>query len=99
MREIIAKYVTYSCWKIPATVKLLSEEENNEANLDTPGSWGIKWDILYYLDENGEEQEIKPTYPAEVEWKRPDDIVDQDDGEEEKKVEPAIKFSKKLKKK
>jgi hypothetical protein len=46
---VIVNYRFNSKFKIPIGVRLLSDEENNE---DKPFSWWVKYDILYYYDEN-----------------------------------------------
>ena len=86
MRVIRAVYNIQSEWKIPAKLNLLSEEENNKKeNYGKQGSWWIKWDNLFYIDENGETEELSKDTDAcdGDELKRPDEIIDEDDDEEE----------------
>lgn len=50
---------TYSTFVLPEGLVLSMDDENKEAN--APGVWWIKWNTLYYVDKNGDIQEIKPT--------------------------------------
>ena len=80
MRTIIASYTVSSEWKIPKDIKLLSEEENKKAKGNIPFSWWIKYDTLYYIDEDGEEQELEAEYKAsESDFKRPDEVTEEDE--------------------
>jgi hypothetical protein len=88
MRTITASYIVTSEWKIPTKLNLLSEEENNKReNEGKVGSWWIKWNTLFYIDENGIEKELEKyrnAYDADGdEYKWADTITDEDDGDDE----------------
>jgi hypothetical protein len=83
MRTIIACYKVDSRWNIPKGLKLLSEEENDDAEENTPFSWWIRWDTFFYIDENGEKQELEAEQTAhDYDYKYPDDIVEEEEVEE-----------------
>ena len=52
--------VSTSCvtFRIPKDVTLLSEEESKASKYEAPFSWYVRYDTLYYIDANGNEQEI-----------------------------------------
>jgi hypothetical protein len=84
MRVIYATYSSpYATFRIPNHIKLLSVEENNKVkDEDVPFSWYIRWCVLHYLDENGDEHEIESVGDEEhtIDWKRPKSV---EEGEEE----------------
>ena len=77
---IYANFTAQARYDIPSDVKLLSNEDNESNNGErTPGAWWVKYNSLYYYDENLKICEIDPTYPAEVDDKYPlDYTVDYD---------------------
>jgi hypothetical protein len=82
MKTILAIYKCYSEWKVPNNIPLLSNEENKKAKYGVPWSWFIKYDTLYYFDEEGNENELKQ-YCSGTEshdYKRPD-MIDEDECE------------------
>ena len=52
--------VSTSCitFRIPEDVTLLSEEESRKSKYKAPFSWYVRYDTLYYIDADGNEQEI-----------------------------------------
>jgi hypothetical protein len=86
MRIFEAEYSTFTQFRIPSRIPLLSAEENfkiedkNEEKI--PWSWWIRWDKLYYYDASGEIQSIKSYFEGEPNYKRPDKVVSDDDGSE-----------------
>jgi len=77
---ITASYEAKTWFVIPKAIKkiLLSEEANIPAMAGKPGSWWIKWDILYYVDKDGNEHE-HVGIQDEGERKRPVFIQVEDD--------------------
>jgi hypothetical protein len=74
---IYANYTAQSRFVIPSEIKLLSNEENEKITGDKPiaWSWWVKWDTLYYYDENLKVCEIEPTFPVEADYKYPLDYT------------------------
>jgi hypothetical protein len=77
---ITALYEAKTWFVIPKAIKkiLLSDEANIPAMAGKPGSWWIKWDILYYVDKDGNEHE-HVGIQDEGERKRPVFIQVEDD--------------------
>jgi hypothetical protein len=79
VRLISATYSASSTFIIPEGVVLLDEYDNSQANMQTVGSWWIKWDVLYYVQKVGVIKEIHGI-PDEGERKRPETVeVHEDD--------------------
>jgi uncharacterized membrane-anchored protein len=74
MKTITAYYRASQTFEIPDTVFLLSQEENEQAEEGTYGMWWIKWGVLHYIDEDGNEHEIRATHDYEIDSKYPDTI-------------------------
>ena len=77
---IYANFTAQARYDIPSDIMLLSNEDNESNNGErTPGAWWVKYNSLYYYDENLKICEIEATYPAEVDDKYPlDYTVDYD---------------------
>lgn len=59
-RKITVSYAAYAQFKISSKIPLLSVEENGAITGENiPYSWWIRYDILYYYDENGKINEIE----------------------------------------
>jgi len=73
---IHATYYCASVFEVPSHVKLLTIEENKKCKgkENVPGSWYISWDVLYYIDEDGNEQQLEPACAGEADYKRPVEI-------------------------
>lgn len=74
MKTITAYYRAYLTFVIPEDVFLLSQEENDKLEDATGGGWWIKWDVLHYIDEDGNEHDIRATRDYEIDSKYPDTI-------------------------
>lgn len=74
-REIIATYYTNSTFEVPDDIFLLSIEENKKCkpNEIHVGMWYIRWGVLHYIDEHGEEQTIEPV-SEDTDYKKPQEI-------------------------
>ena len=70
MTTLIVCYNAYAEFKIPEGVKLMSVEDNDDAPVNSIGSWWIKWNTLHYYDADGKEQKIDGSEP-DVDAKRP----------------------------
>lgn len=92
MRIITASYIVYADFKVPDNVPLLSIKENDKVkDHETPWSWWIKYNVLYYVDAEKNIQHIDdicddlPLFDkegSEITFvKRPDDISDHNDDE------------------
>jgi hypothetical protein len=87
-RKILAIYNVYAEFIVPKNVPLLSTRDNARG---LPFSWCVKWNTLYYQDEDGNEKEIKERYELQPDFKYPneyesddtDDEEDSDEGENE----------------
>ena len=74
-RKIVASYTAYSEFKIPKNIPLLSTADNIP---NTPWSWYIKWNTLFYIDGDGNEKEIDKRYEIEPDFKNPDNYESDD---------------------
>lgn len=77
---ITAYYEAKSYFVIPKAIKkyLLPDEANIPAMAGKPGSWWIKWDVLYYVDKDGNEHKHLGVQD-EGERKRPIHLQVEDD--------------------
>ena len=81
MRTFQATYKTYIQFTIPSDVPLLSPDENDKVDFKTPWSWYIHWGTLHYFDESLVEYEIESDFEGEPDYKRPDNVISDDDGD------------------
>lgn len=91
MTKILSvRHTVYAVFKIPNDICLFDMEDNNKSeNEGKPGSWWIKWAILYYIDIDGKVKEIERQetddmkYPDESEdaYEFEDYSGDEDDSE------------------
>ena len=58
MPTYTATYLTTYTFHIPKDVVLIKEEDLHKYQ-DEPGVWWVKWGTFYYIDKNGEQQEIQ----------------------------------------
>jgi hypothetical protein len=77
---ITAYYEAKTYFVIPKAIKkfLIPEALNIPAMAGKPGSWWIKWDVLYYIDKEGNEQKLEGSQD-EGERKRPIHLQVEDD--------------------
>ena len=93
MRTLVVDYCVSSEFKIPRSIPLLSVEDNKkccDSNDTTPWSWWIKYDTLYYYDNNKIVHTINTYFSAsDSDFKYPNKDSEQfdDDGEEEEEEE------------
>lgn len=85
-------------FKIPKGVKLMTWKESKAAPENTPFSWWIKWDVLHYIDADGNHQIIEEydqlsddKFPNGTEFQ--DDSDDEESESEEEEKKPEIKFT------
>jgi len=72
MKTVLVTYNSYAEFRLPDDVFLLSQEDNNEDN-KVFGSWWIRWNVLYYVDEDLNVQEVH-TVSIDTECKHPDTV-------------------------
>ena len=65
---------SYNTIIIPAAIasKLLSVHENSSHDLGDPGTWFVNRSVLFYYDEDGEEQTIHAKHEPEAQGKWPE---------------------------
>jgi hypothetical protein len=75
MSKVVARYSCYGTWILPKGVQL-----DKYIKYPNPGSYFIKWDVLYYIDKDGVEHTItNNTDPGDNhDFKRPDDTEVED---------------------
>ena len=91
MRTLVVDYCVSSEFKIPRSIPLLSVEDNKkccDSNDTTPWSWWIKYDTLYYYDNNKVVHTINTYFSAtDSDFKYPKEdsaqFDDDDDDDEE----------------
>jgi hypothetical protein len=84
---IQANYTSEYIFKVPNGVKLMSSKDrNDDNNRCTPGYWWIKWNILYYVGEDGNIHTVEASDESiEHDKKRPDSvrILEEDNKDQE----------------
>jgi hypothetical protein len=87
MPRYTAIYNAYLSFVIPKTVgEYLLEDDDARNDGKTVGSWWIRYGTFYYLDKDGNRQEIEHESAPDVDYKEPSGdtmIEDCDDGEDE----------------
>ena len=81
-RTYTATYTTYYTFHIPKDVVLIKEEDLHKYE-DEPGVWWVKWGTFYYIDKNGEQQEIQGDKSSD---KWPDHMEEPEEAEEEEVI-------------
>jgi hypothetical protein len=72
MKTCLVTYHSYSEFKLPDDVYLLSDECNTQDN-KVVGSWWIRWNVFYYVDKDLDVQKVEAT-AIDTECKVPDEV-------------------------
>jgi hypothetical protein len=87
MPRYTACYDAYLYFVVPKSVsEYLLEEYDAKNDGKSIGSWWIRYGTFYYIDKEGNRQEIESQPESDVDYKRPSGDVmidDCDDGEDE----------------
>jgi hypothetical protein len=75
-----ATYQSYYTFPVPKHVFLLDKDDDKNDGKN-PGSWWVKWAILFYIDKNGKEIEVQGIDHSE--HKYPDEIMEIDEVDDE----------------
>jgi hypothetical protein len=87
MPRLDCSFASYVSFDIPQSVYkfLLKDEENKKANENTIGSWWVRYGVFYYVDVDGEVNDIYGgetssdyKYPETEEWADEEDEEDED---------------------
>jgi len=77
LKRLNVSYTVSSMFKIPKKLNLLSVDDNFTVPGGTVGSWFVKYNVLHYVDLDGEWKQLQPKTPVEEEdYKRPDSYED-----------------------
>jgi hypothetical protein len=77
LKQLNVSYTVTSMFKIPKKLNLLPVYENFAAPGGTVGSWFVKYNVLHYVDSDGEWKQLHPKIPVEEDdYKRPDSYED-----------------------